>query len=77
MSGAGAASGPQYYAARSTMPSVEPEIQHTVGGPLADRIDLAAVEAAILKASNIEEWYREELLAEVRSLSDFYREHVR
>jgi hypothetical protein len=40
-----------------------------------ERIDLAAVEATILAANNVEDWYREELLAEVRSLSEFYKAH--
>ena len=40
-----------------------------------ERIELAAVEATILAAHNVEDWYREELLAEVRNLSEFYKAH--
>jgi hypothetical protein len=42
-----------------------------------EHIELAAVEHAIQAASNLEEWYRDKLLAEVRSLTDFYRAHER
>jgi hypothetical protein len=38
-----------------------------------DSPSLPAVEAAILAAGDIEEWHREMLLTEVRSLDAFYR----
>jgi len=40
-------------------------------------IALEAIEAAVLGSNEIEEWHREILLAQVRSLEDFYLTRAR
>jgi hypothetical protein len=57
------------------MPTINEEDAHHVGPPLdsVEHIELIAIEAAVRDASNIEEWYCDQLLTEVTSLGEFYR----
>jgi hypothetical protein len=44
-------------------------------GEIPRGIDLADVERAIVGDENLEDWHREQLLSEARSLAHFYRSH--
>jgi hypothetical protein len=43
--------------------------------PIPAGIDLADVAAAIRGATNVEEWWRDELLIAARALASFYERH--
>jgi hypothetical protein len=60
------------------MPTIDRNSAHDSGPPprSGEHVELIAIEAAIRDASNIEEWYRDQLLEEVWSLGEFYRRHT-
>jgi hypothetical protein len=60
------------------MPAINRESVHDSAPPprSAEHVELIAIEAAIRDASNIEDWYRDQLLEEVWSLGEFYRQHT-
>ena len=60
------------------MPTIDRESAHDSGPPpqFGEHVELTAIEAAIRDASDVEEWYRDQLLEEVWSLGEFYRRHT-